>query len=89
MAGRLAAGEMGNGVLLEEMKPAEQKLRDQMYQVAIFCAGDKFDLISLRRTDLTSTSQSTLCHSTEVYLTGGRHGNKKVFSMFDFITCKV
>ena len=33
MAGRLAAGEMGNGVLLEEMKPAEQKLREQMYQV--------------------------------------------------------
>ena len=35
MAGRLAAGETGNGVLLEEMKPAEQKLRDQMYQVAV------------------------------------------------------
>ena len=34
MAGRLAAGEMGNGVILEEMKPAEQKLREQMYQVA-------------------------------------------------------
>ena len=45
MAGRLAAGEMGNGVLLEEMKPAEQKLRDQMYQVATFQAGDKFELI--------------------------------------------
>ena len=41
MAGRLAAGEMGNGVLLEEMKPAEQKLRDEMYQVATFHAGNK------------------------------------------------
>ena len=41
VAGRLAAGEMGNGVLLEEMKPAEEKLRDQMYQVATFHAGNK------------------------------------------------
>ena len=37
----MAAGEMGNGVLLEEMKPAEQKLRDEMYQVATFHAGNK------------------------------------------------
>ena len=43
MAGRLAAGEMGNGVLLEEMKPAEQKLRDEMYQVATLNADIKFD----------------------------------------------
>ena len=35
VAGRLAAGEMGNGVILEEMKPAEEKLREQMYQVAL------------------------------------------------------
>jgi len=49
VAGRLAAGEMGNGVLLEEMKPAEQKLREQMYQAHGFDEYISEYLVSLNR----------------------------------------
>ena len=32
VAGRLAAGEMGNGIELENMKPKEKKKKEAMYQ---------------------------------------------------------
>ena len=32
VAGRLAAGEMGNGVELENVKPKELKKKEEMYQ---------------------------------------------------------
>ena len=35
VAGRLAAGEMGNGVELEDMKPKEMKKKEAMYQVRL------------------------------------------------------
>lgn len=49
VAGRLAAGEMGNGVILEEMKPAEEKLREQMYQAHGFDEYISEYLVSLNR----------------------------------------
>ena len=33
VAGRLAAGEMGNGIELEDIKPKEKKKKEAMYQV--------------------------------------------------------
>merc|ERR1719270_2980599 len=49
VAGRLAAGEMGNGIELEDIKPVEQKLREQMYQAHGFDEYISEYLVSLNR----------------------------------------
>jgi len=49
VAGRLIAGEMGNGIELENMKPAEQQLRDTMYKSHGFDEYISEYLVSLNR----------------------------------------
>ena len=49
VAGRLVAGEMGNGVVLEEVKPKEQAVRDAMYQAHGFDEYISEYLVSLNR----------------------------------------
>jgi len=49
VAGRLVAGEMGNGVELENMKPKEKELREKMYQAHGFDEYISEYLVSLNR----------------------------------------
>merc|ERR1719414_659340 len=49
VAGRLIAGEMGNGIELENMKPGEQQLRDTMYKAHGFDEYISEYLVSLNR----------------------------------------
>merc|ERR1719449_54365 len=49
VAGRLAAGEMGNGIELENIKPKEKKKKEDMYQAHGFDEYISEYLVSLNR----------------------------------------